>query len=126
MSKLKVRAVNEHSKLVKPPPKCNKMVSTIVLEKIQGRTEHYRTKKKGSSPHCSLSEAELCSPVETVVSSSEKGAGLIVRLCVRNRPQTEEQTPDIEPPLAQMPRNFLPLRKTMCPLIPGARVPRCS
>ena len=108
MSKLKVRAVNEHSKLVKPPPKCNKMVSTIVLEKIQGRTEHYRTKKKGSSPHCSLAEAELCSPVETVVSSSERGAGLIVRLCVRNRPQTEEQTPDIEPPLAQMPRNFLP------------------
>ena len=47
------------------------MVSTIVLEQIQGRTEHYRTKKKEA--HLILAEAELSSPVVSVVSGSEMG-----------------------------------------------------
>ena len=42
------------------------------------------------------------------VASSLKGAPVPPRGCVWNRPQTEELTPDIEPPLVRMPRNSLP------------------
>ena len=80
MSKLKVRAVNEHSKTENHHHSVTKMVSTVVLEKIQGRTEHYRTKNR---------EAHLIAhwPRQNYVLQqnssiqSERGAGSTARLC---------------------------------------------
>ena len=50
--------------------KVSLMVSITVLEQIQGRTEHYRMKKRKLTSYWLLPEAELSSQV---VSGSEMG-----------------------------------------------------